>query len=43
MVPEIRIQAANDRPAREKEKYVVYWMIAYRRLHENFALERAVE
>jgi deoxyribodipyrimidine photo-lyase len=43
MVPDIRIRAANDRPVRKKAKYVVYWMVAYRRLHENFALERAVE
>ena len=43
MVPEIRIRALNHRPVREKDEYVVYWMIAYRRLHENFALERAVE
>lgn len=42
-VPPIRVRAANEAAVHEKGAYVVYWMNAYRRLHYNFALERAVE
>lgn len=42
-VPSIRIRDVNGKAARKDGRYVVYWMSAYRRLHYNFALERAVE
>ena len=42
-VPEIRIRPHNDGPLRPAGKYVLYWMIASRRLRYNFALDRALE
>ncbi|HZU99739.1 MAG TPA: deoxyribodipyrimidine photolyase [Planctomycetota bacterium] len=41
-VPEVRIRAMSSRPLREEGAYVLYWMIASRRLTSNFALDRAV-
>lgn len=40
-VPQIRIQSCNQSPVRPQGEYVLYWMIAFRRLGWNFALERA--
>ena len=42
-VPTIRIRAVNRGAIREDGDYVLYWMIANRRLHCNFALDRALE
>lgn len=42
-VPENRIQAINRTLARPDGDFVLYWMTAFRRLHSNFALQRAVE
>lgn len=42
-VPKIRIRDQNNAPVRENADYVLYWMIASRRLHFNFALDRALE
>ncbi|MFO0012898.1 MAG: deoxyribodipyrimidine photolyase [Planctomycetota bacterium] len=42
-VPEIRIRPATREPIQSHGKYVLYWMTAFRRLHSNFALQRAVE
>ncbi|MCA9186127.1 MAG: deoxyribodipyrimidine photolyase, partial [Planctomycetales bacterium] len=42
-VPPIRIVAANDHEIRNSGDFVLYWMIAQRRLNWNFALQRAVE
>ena len=42
-VPAIRIRSCNQPPARPNGDYVLYWMIATRRLHSNFALDRALE
>jgi len=42
-VPKIRIQNVNEAPVRANGEYVLYWMIASRRLHFNFALDRAME
>lgn len=42
-VPKIRIRAVNVARTREDGDYVLYWMIASRRLHFNFALDRALE
>lgn len=42
-VPALRIQAVSDRRRRPEGDFVLYWMIACRRLDWSFALERAVE
>ena len=42
-VPAIRIRACNDAPVRGSGGYVLYWMIASRRVTYNFALDRALE
>ena len=41
-VPEIRVSVKNGAPVRPERDYVLYWMIAARRAHYNFALDRAV-
>jgi deoxyribodipyrimidine photo-lyase len=43
IVPKIRIRALNSAAARPDGNYVLYWMIASRRLQFNFALDRALE
>jgi len=43
MVPSERISAVNRQPIRPDADYVLYWMIATRRPHYNFGLQRAVE
>lgn len=42
-VPELRVTARNAAPVRPERGHVLYWMIAARRTHWNFALQRAVE
>lgn len=42
-VPGIRLRALNRKEVRTDGEYVLYWMIAARRAHWNFALDRAVE
>jgi deoxyribodipyrimidine photo-lyase len=42
-VPSIRIRPANDAPVRPERAFVLYWMVAARRVRSNFALQRAVE
>jgi len=42
-VPEIRITVLREVPPRLPGEFVLYWMIAFRRLRWNFALDRAVE
>lgn len=42
-VPPVRISACNKAPKRKDGDYILYWMIANRRLQENFALQRAIE
>ncbi len=41
-VPMIRVRGLSDAPVREGGDYVLYWMIAARRAHDSFALDRAV-
>jgi deoxyribodipyrimidine photo-lyase len=41
-VPEIRVEACNDQPVRPDQDFVLYWMIAFRRTHWNFALDHAI-
>ena len=43
MTPEIRIFEQNQHPIHENRDFVLYWMIANRRLEWNFSLQRAVE
>ncbi|APR85270.1 Deoxyribodipyrimidine photolyase, type II [Minicystis rosea] len=42
-VPASRIRACNDRPVDPAGSFVLYWMIAARRTHHSFGLQRAVE
>lgn len=42
-IPPIRIRTRNAAPVRADGAFVLYWMIATRRVHHNFALQRAVE
>lgn len=42
-VPEIRIRQINQSPLKDDGEYVLYWMIANRRIRYNFSLQRAVE
>jgi deoxyribodipyrimidine photo-lyase len=41
-VPEIRIRKVNEKSVRPQGDFVLYWMIANRRFHWNFSLQRAV-
>jgi len=43
MVPASRIRTCNNAPIRIDGEFVLYWMIAFRRLSSNFSLQRAVE
>ena len=42
-VPDLRIAACNRAPLRGEGDYVLYWMIAARRVGWSFGLERAVD
>ena len=42
-VPEIRIRKGNDRPINPSAEYVLYWMVACRRIKWNYGLQRAIE
>ena len=42
-VPPVRLRALNDAPVRPGRALVLYWMTSFRRLHANFALDRALE
>ncbi|MHC4954894.1 MAG: cryptochrome/DNA photolyase family protein [Planctomycetota bacterium] len=42
-VPEVRLRRANQASPTLGGGYVLYWMVANRRLSHNFALDRAVE
>lgn len=41
--PTLRLTALNQAPVNPAGDYVLYWMIAQRRLHWNFALDRAID
>jgi len=41
--PEARVTACNRAPIQPDRDFVLYWMIAARRLEWNFALQRAIE
>ena len=43
LVPATRIRPLNTRPLNPSGAYVLYWMVAARRLRSNFGLQRAVE
>src|SRR6185312_4257521 len=40
--PLVRVRAANERAIDSRRELVLYWMIAARRAHWNFALQRAL-
>jgi deoxyribodipyrimidine photo-lyase len=42
-VPAPRVRALNQRPVNSAGDFVLYWMTTARRLHYNFALQRAVD
>ena len=42
-VPADRVRQTNEHPVRADGRYVLYWMVAARRLTANHALQRAVE
>ncbi len=42
-IPHLRIHSLNDAPIRPGGDHVLYWMVAFRRLGWNYALERAAE
>lgn len=41
-VPSARVRVLRDAPPRPRAAYILYWMIASRRLDDNFALQHAV-
>jgi deoxyribodipyrimidine photo-lyase len=41
-VPDIRIRKVNEKGVNPEGDFVLYWMIANRRIHWNFSLQRAV-
>lgn len=41
-VPALRVHAKSEAPVRHERRYVLYWMIAYRRTNWNFSLDRAI-
>ena len=40
-VPDARIRVLRSDPPRQPARYVLYWMVASRRLEDNFALQQA--
>jgi deoxyribodipyrimidine photo-lyase len=42
-VPASRIRPVQERPVRGDGDFVLYWMTAFRRVHWNFSLQRALE
>lgn len=42
-LPSIRIRTLRHKPFNPDGDFVLYWMIANRRIHYNFSLQRAVE
>ena len=42
-VPPIRITLCNNRPINHEGDFVLYWMIANRRMDSNYSLQRAIE
>lgn len=42
-VPHARIRQLNQHVPKTSGDFVLYWMVSYRRLRDNFALERAIE
>ena len=42
-VPALRVRALNDAPLNPTGDFVLYWMVSFRRRHDSFALERAVD
>ncbi len=43
MTPPLRLRALNDAPVHPDRDHVLYWMTAFRRVRDSFALDRAVD
>ncbi len=43
MIPANRIRLLNQRAVRADGDFVLYWMIAFRRVRSNFSLDRAID
>ena len=43
MIPEVRLRRANAAPEDPSGDYVLYWMIAARRLADSHALDHALD
>ena len=41
-LPRLRVRTLNAAPERADGDYVIYWMTMYRRAHDNYALDHAV-
>lgn len=41
--PSLRVHTLDERPVAAEGPWVLYWMIANRRMRWNFSLERAVQ
>jgi deoxyribodipyrimidine photo-lyase len=41
--PSLRVRRVNAAPVRADGTFVLYWMVAHRRVGWNFALDRALE
>ncbi len=42
-IPALRLRTANDKGFRPDGQFVLYWMVAFRRTHWNFALQHAAD
>lgn len=42
-IPELRVRTLNDDAVRDDGNFVLYWMVAFRRTHWNYSLQRAAE
>ena len=42
-IPSIRVSPCNPKKVNGRGEFVLYWMTAFRRVHWNFSLQRAVE
>ncbi len=43
VVPGVRVRQLNEKPVRDHGDFVLYWMIANRRTHWNYCLQRSAE
>ena len=41
--PQLRLRCANDKDVNPEGDYILYWMVANRRIAWNFSLQRALD